>query len=464
MHWGHAVSEDLLHWQHRPIALAPDELGCIWSGSAVYDRDNTSGLGDEEKGPLVCIFTYHNDERERRGGNDHEYQGLAFSNDSGETWHKYSDNPVLPNSHRVRDFRDPKVFWHDPTNAWVMILAAGQEVQIWSSSNLIDWSYRSSFGADIGAHGGVWECPDLVQLPVADSGLQRWVLLQSINPGAPQGGSGTQYFVGDFDGATFTVCEDFARDLPDAGGKWIDQGPDCYAGVTWSNVPANDGRVLFIAWLSNWDYADVTPTEAWRGAMTLVRSLELRSVSGMLRLCSNPVQELTTLRKASRSLYDGYLPAGDPAVLRIDSQISPAELNVRMTIPGSGVVELSLLNLDGESFRVGYDADKKAIFCDRTESGEMGFSPRQFPRRHWIDYPVCRELQLQLIVDEASVEVFFDHGAVTYTAQIFPTTPYSCVELFSERSAVEMCVVHHPLASIWDSSEGPQVEQLTWPS
>ena len=193
MHWGHAVSEDLVHWDQRPVALAPDAHGFIWSGSAVHDRENTSGLGEDGKGPLVCVYTYHNDELERAGNRDNEYQGLAFSNDCGDTWHKYANNPVLPNVRCDRDFRDPKVFWHDDTNEWIMVLSAGHETQFWASENLLRWSYRSSFGFNIGAHGGVWECPDLVQVPIADSSERRWVLIQSLNPGGPQGGSGTVF-------------------------------------------------------------------------------------------------------------------------------------------------------------------------------------------------------------------------------------------------------------------------------
>lgn len=456
MHWGHAVSEDLVHWQQRPIALAPDELGFIWSGSAVYDRDNTTGLGEDGRGPLVCLYTYHNDERERAGNHDHEYQGLAFSNDGGDSWQKYAHNPVLPNDNHHRDFRDPKVFWNTETNEWIMVLAAGHETQIWASPNLLDWSYRSSFGTNIGAHGGVWECPDLVQVPIRDSEQQRWVLIQSLNPGGPQGGSGTQYFVGDFDGTTFSVCEAFARSRAEGTGVWIDQGPDCYAGVTWSNVPAADGRVLFIGWLSNWDYAHVTPTHPWRGAMTLVRKLELHRAHEGLRLSTAPVEEIAKLRWASHVLFDGPLLAGQRESLGSQTTLVPGELEIAFTRPPTGYVELCLRNSEREVFRLGYDADKNAFYGDRTESGEKEFSPRQFPRRHWVvaakNVSPGGELDMRVVVDASSLEVFFNRSEVSYTALAFPNAPYSAVEIFTEQAPVEIRTVHHEMQSIWDEN------------
>lgn len=455
MHWGHAFSEDLVHWEHCSVALAPDELGFIWSGSAVHDYHNTSGLGQDGQGPLVCIYTYHHDELERHGNNDHEYQGLAFSNDGGFSWHKYSGNPVLPNVRKSRDFRDPKVFWHNPTNEWIMVIAAGHEVQFWASPNLISWHYRSSFGSNVGAHAGIWECPDLVQVPVAGSLERRWVLIQSLNPGGLQGGSGTQYFVGDFDGTTFSMCESFAKTRPEGTGVWIDHGPDCYAGVTWSNVPAADGRVLFIGWLNNWDYASVVPTDPWRGSMTVVRSLELHEYSYGMRLRSSPVVEQLALRENSLMLFKGQLPGSERTIVYPTDAITPGELELTFNRPKSGFVEVCLHNPDGEVLRLGFDVDKEAFYGDRADAGEVEFSPRKFPRRHWA---ACApnddgndHLDMRILVDTSSVEVFFNQSEIAYTALTFPTSPYSSVSISASATheTLDVELVLHTMRSIW---------------
>jgi fructan beta-fructosidase len=242
MHWGHAVSQDLIHWQHLPVALYPDKLGYIFSGSAVVDWNNTSGLGTAEAPPMVAIYTYHDPGGERQGRIDFQTQGIAYSVDKGRTWTKYEKNPVLPNP-GIRDFRDPKVSWNEVSKQWVMTLAVKDHIEFYGSPDLKKWSKLSEFGNTIGAHGGVWECPDLFSLKDGE-GNSKWVLFVSINPGGPQGGSATQYFIGNFDGKNFMPQDTLAR--------WIDYGADNYAGVTWSDIPASDGRRLFIGWMSNW--------------------------------------------------------------------------------------------------------------------------------------------------------------------------------------------------------------------
>ncbi|WP_207434814.1 glycoside hydrolase family 32 protein [Sabulibacter ruber] len=210
MHWGHAVSKDMVNWEHLPIALYPDENGTIFSGSAVVDVNNTSGLGTKENPPMVAIFTYHNEKLEKGGRNDFQTQGIAYSLDNGRTWKKYEQNPVLKNP-GIRDFRDPKVAWNEKAGQWVMTLAVLDHIEFYGSKNLKDWSKLSEFGQAIGAHGGVWECPDLFPLQV--NGQEKWVLLVSINPGGPNGGSATQYFVGDFDGTRFILDKQFEQAL-----------------------------------------------------------------------------------------------------------------------------------------------------------------------------------------------------------------------------------------------------------
>ncbi len=295
MHWGHAVSPDMIHWKHLPVALFPDSLGYIFSGSAVADVKNTSGLGSAENPPLVAIFTYHDPIGEKNGSNKFQNQGLAYSIDKGRTWTKYPGNPVLK-SPGIRDFRDPKVFWHNESDKWIMILAVNDRVHLYSSPNLLDWTFLSEFGQGIGAHGGVWECPDLFRIKVRGTNEMKWVMLVSINPGGPNGGSATQYFVGNFDGTNF-IKEN--KEI-----QWVDWGRDNYAGVTWSNVPESDGRRLFLGWMSNWQYANVVPTHVWRSAMTVPRELALMHTGDGYLLVSNPVRELESLRTEKTQLYE----------------------------------------------------------------------------------------------------------------------------------------------------------------
>ena len=237
MSWGHAISTDLMHWKQLNVALMPDHLGDIFSGCAVIDKNNTAGFG---KDAMVAIYT---------SAGKVQSQSIAYSTDKGRTFTKYSANPVITNP-GIADFRDPKVFWHNESNQWIMSLATKQTITFYGSANLKSWTRLSEFGDGIGSHGGVWECPDLV--PLDYNGKTKWVLVVSINPGGPNGGSATQYFIGDFDGKTFR-----ADALPYP--LWMDYGRDNYAGVTWSNIPENDGRKIFMGWMSNWDYANNVP-------------------------------------------------------------------------------------------------------------------------------------------------------------------------------------------------------------
>lgn len=440
MHWGHAVSSDLMRWAHQPIALAPDELGQIWSGSAVFDEHNTSGLGTSERGPLVAIFTYHSDNQELTGLGNHQTQGLAYSNDGGYSWHKYAGNPVLGNPRCSPDFRDPKVFWHADSMRWIMVLAVGDECQIWGSPNLLDWQYLSSFGAGIGAHGGVWECPDLVLLQVEGSDQQRWVLIQSVNPGGPQRGSGTQYFVGDFDGTAFAIDNSSKSYV-----RWIDQGPDCYAGVCWSNIPGTDRRVVFLGWLGNWEYADRVPTEKWRGVMCIPRSLSLRDTSEGHVLCSWPVSEVNECRADELIRCREQLTAGNEVVLLEDKRLAPADLEFSMTLPDSGTIELRFSNAQGDVYAFGYDVDRQAAYSDRIDAGQSDFSPRAFPRRHWMHH-ARRQLDVRLLLDSCSVEVFLARGELAFTAMIFPHAHYDRLSVVAVASGCSIELVAHRLS------------------
>jgi len=431
MHWGHAVSKDLIHWEHLPIALYPDSLGYIFSGSAVMDWNNTSGLGEPARPPMIAIFTHHDPEGEKAQTTDYQYQSIAYSLDKGRSWTKYEGNPVLPNP-GIKDFRDPKVFWHGATEKWVMIFAAGDHIKIYNSPNLIDWAYQSEFGQGTGGQGGVWECPDL--FPLEADGDTTWVMLLSINPGAPNGGSGTQYFLGDFDGKTFTMhpafAEKVAADTVSGNPFWIDYGRDNYAGVTWSDIPEKDGRRIFLGWMSNWNYANIVPTERWRSAMTLPRTLSLRNTPKGQLLCAQPVREAADIVASTRGIppqtvtgqldLSSLLDAPSPT-LHLDLQLSWAA--------GAQPERIALLfsNDKGESYRIWLEGN--TFYSDRSKAGQTGFK-QDFGRIATAPrWSKNRTLDLDVWLDVASVELFADGGLTNITEIFFPTPPFDQVIL-----------------------------------
>lgn len=398
MHWGHATSTDLVHWEEQPIKLFPDSLGWIFSGSAVYDEQNSSGLGKDGEGPLVAIFTHHSSEREKAEGRDFQYQSLAYSNDAGATWTKYEGNPVLRKP-EGSDFRDPKVMWLASQSKWIMTLAVKDHIEFYSSPDLKNWVYESSFGADAGAHGGVWECPDLI--PFNKDGKEHWVLIVNINPGAPNGGSGTQYFVGSFNGKNFTSTHTDTR--------WMDYGTDNYAGITWSNT---GNRKLLIGWMSNWIYANQVPTKNWRSATTLVRELDLEQVGTELYLKSNLPKELDVITA------------------------TPVELAERITLPARielgkvpvNQLEWSFSNKEGEVLKIGFDKSTNRYFIDRSKAGESAFHADFAKIQYGPRIATTDSMNLTVVLDHSSVELFADDGLTVMTAIFFPTSDYIKLE------------------------------------
>ncbi|MEQ8553025.1 MAG: glycoside hydrolase family 32 protein [Cyclobacteriaceae bacterium] len=396
MHWGHAVSTDLVSWEHLPIALYPDELGYIFSGSAVIDHENTSGLGSSENPPMIAIYTYHEPIGAKNKEIDYQTQGIAYSLDKGRTWTKYQENPVIANP-GIRDFRDPKVSWMPEFEKWVMILAVKDHVNIYSSADLKSWTKESEFGQEIGAHGGVWECPDLFKL-TDQNGTEKWVMLVSINPGGPMGGSATQYFTGDFDGTTFTLSDDEIR--------WIDHGADNYAGVTWSNIPKEDGRRLFLGWMSNWQYANIVPTYEWRSAMTVPRELILRDTERGYEVHSKPVDELVKLEKQT-------VQPGSP---EFKEQVYLLTLE---TEPGKDF-ECMISNDLNEQVTIAFE---NGIFSfDRSKSGITDFE-EGFGVKHEVDFSDLYIEKVKVYVDKASMEIFINDGQRVMTEIIFPNEP-----------------------------------------
>ncbi len=415
MHWGHAVSKDMLHWEHKPIALFPDDQGHIFSGSAVVDINNTSGLGTSLNSPLIAVFTYHNMKGEKAGRTDFQTQGIAYSLDNGDTWTKYENNPVIGNK-GIKDFRDPKVFWNDKINKWTMLLVAGDHLQIWTSDNLINWEYVSEFGKEQGAHGGVWECPDLFSLKVEGMDEEKWVLLISINPGAPNGGSGTQYFIGDFDGTTFTSDQTAHR--------WVDWGTDNYAGVTYNNTPNNDR--VFIGWMSNWDYARDTPTTAWRSAMTTPRKLSLRKIGQAYELINYPLENVDDLVKVKVE-QDILIPEGEKRRISFEDY---NQTEIKFTTVGRDF-QLTFSNELDEELILTMDNERKLFLLDRRRSGKVDFKESFGNNIHIMPIDKLPEdhYEVRVLIDWSSIEVFINGGQFVMTDQIFPNENYGSLQV-----------------------------------
>lgn len=430
--WGHATSTDLVHWAEGPTALAPDSLGLIASGSAVVDFKNTSGFAKAGKTPLVAIYAYINQALEKQNINA-QYQAIAYSLDGGNTWNKYPGNPVIKNP-GIRDFRDPKVIWYEPQNKWVMTVATHDHVTYYSSKNLKDWQKESEFGQGIGGHGGVWECPDLISFNM--EGKKVWVQIVSINPGGPNGGSATQYFVGDFDGTTF---KPFTTDT-----KWIDYGTDDYAGVTWSNT---GDRNIFLGWMSNWQYATIVPTVRWRSAMTVPRELKLTKTGNNYLLGSMPVKELDQLKKNSISIKNIQLNKPFDLSQRVKQLPQQYQINLRADQVKDFSITLS--NNAGEEVIIGYNKQKNAYYIDRTKSGKVDFEKDFAKRMAGPRLSEGENVSLTLIVDAASVELFADNGLTVMTGIFFPDKTYNNVTIKSPGNFFINELVFSDMKSIW---------------
>jgi fructan beta-fructosidase len=435
MHWGHATSKNLVHWTHQPIALFPDSLGYIFSGSAVVDVNNTSGFGRIGQAPMVAIFTHHNPKGEKEGRNDFQYQSLAYSIDEGKSWTKYSGNPVIKNP-GIRDFRDPKVMWHELTRKWIMTLATLDRVTFYSSPDLKSWTKESEFGKEVGAHGGVWECPDL--FPLEHGGKTVWVLLVSINPGGPNGGSATQYFTGDFDGHRFTPFQTDTR--------WIDYGPDDYAGVTWSNTGR---RKIFMGWMSNWSYAQQVPTRRWRSAMTLPRDLGLEKIGERYFVTSQPVSELKFLENQKQQFSNVDATSFDLSS-RTGNSSGPSIL--RLKADEIQNFSINLINDQGQRVVIGYEKTANQFFIDRAASGNVGFA-KEFGGRHKAPrLGNSKEVDLTLVIDNASVELFADNGLSILTSVFFPDGLLSTIQIRSTDGFLIKSLVYTKLKSIYIQS------------
>ena len=432
MHWGHARSTDLLHWENRPIAIYPDSLGYIFSGSAIVDSTNSTGFGTKDTSPMVAMYTYHLDEAAKAGRHDFQTQGIAYSLDNGETWNKYEGNPVVPNP-GIHDFRDPKIFWLEELQKWILVLVAGDHAIFYQSDDLKNWKETGQFGKDSGAHGGVWECPDLFKLSVENSREEKWVLLISINPGGPNQGSATQYFIGDFDGKTF---------LPEHSDiRWLDYGRDNYAGITYNNTP-NPERI-FIGWMSNWDYGQQTPTTSWRSAMTVPRKLTLEKVGDEVYLKNIPVSQFNSLIVNDIISQDVI----QDSIFRF--QRSDFEgLKITFQLQLDKDTEINLGN-ETDEFLFGFNYDEQRFYVDRTKSGLTTFADN-FSTPLIIAPKISNKnaVEVEILIDRSSVEIFIDNGLVVLTNQVFPKSPYNLMKIIEGKNSITHLEVS-TIKSIW---------------
>ena len=425
MHWGHSTSTDLMHWNFEGSAIVPDAWGAIFSGSCVVDHNNTAGFG---KDAVIAFYT----SAKASPWGDVQSQSMAYSLDNGKTFVKYEGNPILTSSEK--DFRDPKVFWYAPGKHWVMMLAVGQHMEIYSSVNLKEWKKESEFGAMQGAHGGVWECPDLVEIPVEGTREKKWVLICNLNPGGPFGGSAAQYFVGSFDG------KKFVNESPTQT-KWMDWGKDNYATVTWNNAP--DGRCIALGWMSNWQYANNVPTRQYRSANTLARDLTLYREGQELYLKSTPSVEVKKARGKKVSIPSFRVSEKHEIVNLFEEKQGAYEVEILIQNAGASKIAFCLLNDKGEKVSMYYDLNRKQFVMDRSESGTVDFS-KDFPAVTVTPANVDKELTLRLFVDRSSIEAFGEDGKFVMTNLVFPSQPYvkMCFEADKNGYAVKTLNVY----------------------
>ena len=454
MHWGHAVSKDLVHWEHLDPAIARDPVGHIFSGSSVIDKKNTAGFG---KDAIIAIYT-------NNSVNHDEVQCIAYSNDNGRTFTKYEGNPVLTPFDGLKDFRDPKVFWYEKGKCWYMIVSADKEMRLYKSKNLKKWNYVSAFGKGIGQQPCQYECPDFFQLPVnGDKKKMKWVMTMNINPGCWFGGSATEYFVGDFDGKKFT-CPD-ANEV-----KWLDWGKDHYATVTFSNT---GDRVLGITWMSNWQYANLTPFKQNRGANGLPRELKLYEKNGKYYISEEVAPEVYALRKDTKNVADASV-AGEKMLAGVAANMEGAfEIEADVTPDANGIAGIEISNNKRERTLIYFDMKQGKVVMDRTESGLTDFGKQAVPHdielawdkqlaaegkqparitnsinykndfalATWAPLSLCEDgkktYHVDIFVDKSSVELFVDGGRIAMTNLVFPVAPYENVKLYTQGGKAE---------------------------
>lgn len=433
MHWGHAVSTDLFHWKDLPVALYPDSLGYIFSGSAVVDEHNTAGFQKGKEKTLVAIFTYHNPKT------NVESEAIAYSTDRGRTWTKYAGNPVIANP-GLKDFRDPKVRWYAPRKRWIMVVSCHDHVGFYSSPDLKHWTPESTFGKNRGSHKGVWECPDLFPLKVNGNGPVKWILTVNC-AGSPAGTGGTQYFIGDFDGHRFSP--------EDSKTRWLDGGADEYAGVTWSNT---GNRTVFIGWLNNWPEANKEiPSYVWRGGMTLPVTLSLqRPDDSTAFLAKEAVTEMKTLEKPAYDFKDIRVSEQGWEKTFPDTVLSTVKINLTAGMGAAAKLTISLENRTGEHFDISYDKDSGLLVIDRSHVGRQDFRASSPPRHSLRVEKNISAVPITLFFDRSVAELFFDGGRYMTTDLVFPTAPFNTLKMQTSGGAADIRNLQvHYIRSVW---------------
>ena len=422
MSWGHSTSTDLITWEHHPVALEPTGLGTVFSGSCVVDSAGTAGFGRDA---VIGLYT---------SAGASQIQSLVHSADGGETFTYYPGNPVLT---LESEARDPNMFWDADAGQWVMVLAhpLEHEMLFFTSPDLKEWTLQSAFGKGIGAQDGVWECPDLFKLKVDGTDTEKWVLLCNINPGGPFGGSATQYFIGDFDGRTFTADIDSTGAVPT---KWMDFGKDHYATVSWNGAP--EGRRTVIGWMSNWQYAAEVPTMQFRSANTLPREAGLFLGSdGEIYLSSAPSPELEALRGTLVTKARRANIGSTPRRYALPASNSGAcEITLDLEGHSARTVDLTLANGAGEHVTMTYNVAAHTLAFDRRNSGRTDFS-NEFPAVTVAPtFETDGKISLRIFVDRASIEVFGDNGRFSMTNLVFPTAPYTTLTVSADGGNARM--------------------------
>lgn len=395
MHWGHARSKNLIEWENLPIAIYPDEKGVIFSGSMVADEKNTSGFSSEGKIPFVAVFTHNFD----TGNSYQQYQSLAYSLDQGLTFTKYTGNPVL--TYTEKDFRDPKVIWHEETKKWIMPVVAGRKIRLYSSDNLKQWEYLSTFQTSNPEPEGIWECPDLCKIRVKNSEEERWVFIVSVNT-KDRKYFGMQYFVGEFDGKTFT------SENPDEVIALLDYGFDNYAAVTYGGIK---DRAVIVGWMNCWYYGDRIPASDFRGSMTIPRELSLKRMKSGYRIVQEPVRELKEYLIKQQSLSnvtDVILPA-TPVLMEVTLKNQKQELTF------SNKENNFVITIDSENF---------CIIADRRGCGHDEIGKHYFKSFSGSYLPNNDALRLNILIDVTSIEIFVNEGETVLTIQYFTEQPF----------------------------------------
>lgn len=448
--WAHAVSKDLVHWEHLPVALEHNEYGQSLSGSVVVDKNDSSGFFNKKSG-LVAIYT------NTEGG---EAQSLAYSKDKGRTWEVYDGNPVIPNP-GIKDFRDPKVFWHEESKKWVMVVSTNQSVTFYNSDNLIDWEYLSQFGDDEGLHAAVWETPDLFKLPVdGDKDKEKWVLHISVGDNNETNGSTAQYFIGEFDG------EKFINDNEAEHVNITDFGQDYYAAQSFANVRENFNRTIWLGWMANWRYPYESPTEPWKGSMSIPRELELKTTDkGEIKLYQKPIDELKHLRHEHIQVD----PVNVEGEFELDN-FKGANYEFELIVSWDEVEEfgIKMRKSDEEETVFGFNINDQELFLDRTENGLSNLLDRNGERfsfgNKYSAQHISNEKKLKIhgFVDESSVEIFVNDGEYVFTNLIYPEPTSNEFELYSRNGSIEIEELNiYPLYSIWrERPKDDEVERI----